>query len=162
MDTWGWRKFLYAPPPYCHMPFVILQIHAGAEIVKPWFLCVVEEHATVCDVLSEFSAGTLDGEQPLPHEFRTAYVQATLGKTKSKQVRVSSQCPVSNAVSTLGQYMEFSVLETQETPSAATSSTMRSSFTLLMASKNETSLPPKWDSVQNKRMLLKKPHHPHP
>ena len=51
--------FLYAPPPYCHMPFVILQIRAGAEIVKPWFVCVVEEHATVCDVLSEFSAGTL-------------------------------------------------------------------------------------------------------
>ena len=42
--------------------------------------------------------------------------------------------------------MEFSVLETQETPSAATSSTMRSSFTLLMASENATSLPPKWDS----------------
>ena len=158
----GMELFLYALPPYCHMPFVILQIRAGAEIVKLWFVCVVEEHATVCDVLSEFSAGTLDGEQPLPHEFRTAYVQATLGKTKSKQVRVSSQCPVSNAVSTLGQYMEFSVLETQETPSAATSSTMRSSFTLLMASENATSLPPKWDSVQNKRMLLKKPHHPHP
>ena len=57
------------------MPFVILQIRAGAKIVKLWFVCVVEEHATVCDVLSEF---TLDGEQPLPHEFRTAYVQATL------------------------------------------------------------------------------------
>ena len=68
----GMELFLYAPLLYCHMPFVILQIRAGAEIVKPWFLCVVEEHATVCDVLSEFSAGTLDGEQPLPQEFRTA------------------------------------------------------------------------------------------
>ena len=55
----GMKLFLYALPPYCHMPFVILQIRAGAEIVKPWFVCVVEEHATVCDVLSEFSAGTL-------------------------------------------------------------------------------------------------------
>ena len=35
---------------------------AGVEIVKPWFGCVVAEHATVCDAFSDFSAGTLDGE----------------------------------------------------------------------------------------------------
>ena len=162
MGTWWW-SYVYLHlciTPYCHHALCDSADSCRGEYCEAvvWMRC----RRTCHSVFPDFSAGTLDGNNPFQTSSALSMYRQLWGKTKSKQVQVSSQCPVSDAVSALGQYMEFSLLETQETPSGATSSTMRSSFTLLMASANATSFPPNWDSVPNKRVLLKNPHHPLP
>ena len=84
IGTWGW-SYVYlclCQTPYCHMPFVILQIRAGAKIGKLWFGCVVEEHATVCDVFSDFSAGTLDGNHPFQTSSALSMYRQLWGKPR--------------------------------------------------------------------------------
>ena len=56
------------------MPFVVLQIRAGAKLLKRWYGCVVAETTSVADVFGDFSSGALDGGNAIPDEYRTAVV----------------------------------------------------------------------------------------
>ena len=94
------------------MPFVILQIRSGAKVLKPWYGCVVLETSTVAAVFTDFSSGAIEragSGNTIPDEYRTAFVEARVGKTKTDLTHVSPQCCVSDVVSCLGQYLEFSV-----------------------------------------------------
>ena len=136
------------------MPFVIVQIRSGARPLKQWYGCIVGETTTVADVFADFSYGALDGGNAVPDEYRTSSVEATVGKTKSDMIHVSPQCCISDVVSALGQYVEFSVevagpsgadgVPSTSGSEQAQNSGTQNAFMLLMASSRQTaSLPSK-------------------
>ena len=55
------------------MPSVIVQIRRGSQVLKPWYGYVLAEEADV------YSGGILDSCPPIPEDFRTASVEATIG-----------------------------------------------------------------------------------
>ena len=122
------------------MPFVIMQIRCGSRVLKPWYGCVVAEEA---DVSSDYSGGILDSGPSIPEDFRTACVEAAvyIGSTKNDKVRVSPHCPIGQAVSSLGQYVEFCVSSIGSSRPGSSSrqtdeegdSSRKSAFALLMA-----------------------------
>ena len=74
------------------MTFVILQIRSGAKVLKPWYGCVVPETSTVADVFTDFSSGAIEragSGNAIPDEYRTAFVMARVGKTKTDLTHVS-------------------------------------------------------------------------
>ena len=149
------------------MPFVIVQIRSGARPLKRWYGCVVGETTTVADVFADFSSGALDGGNAIPDEYRTSSVEATVGKTKSDMIHVSPQCCISDVVSALGQYVEFSVevagpggadgVPSTSVSEQAQNSGTQNAFMLLMASSRQTaSLPSKWEiKTPNKKLEMK-------
>ena len=64
---------------------MIVQTRRGSQVLKPWYGCVLAEEASVSDV---YSGGILDSGPPIPEDFRTASVEATIGN------KVSPQCPI--------------------------------------------------------------------
>ena len=76
------------------MRFVIVQIWRGSRVLKPWCGCVVVGEASVSDVFSDYNGGILGSGPPIPEDFRTACVEATIGSMKNDKVRVSPQCPI--------------------------------------------------------------------
>ena len=147
------------------MPFVILQIRSGAKVLKPWYGCVVPETSTVADVFTDFSSGAIEragSGNAISDEYRTAFVEARVGKTKTDLTHVSPQCCVSDVVSYLGQYLEFSVAKphtgVDEVPQGIPqNSGTQNAFELLMASSRQTaSLPTKWEiKTPNKKLEMK-------
>ena len=149
------------------MPFVIVQIRSGARPLERWYGCVVGETTTVADVFADFSSGALDGGNAIPEEYRTSSVEATVGKTKSDMIHVSPQCCISDVVSALGQYVEFSVevagpsgadgVPSISGSEQAQNSGTQNAFMLLMASSRQTaSLPSKWEiKTPNKKLEMK-------
>ena len=63
----------------------------------------------MADVFGDFSSGVLDSGNATPDEYRTAVVEARVGKTKTDLTQVNPQCSFSDVVSALGQYVQFSV-----------------------------------------------------
>ena len=61
------------------MPNVIVQTRRGSQVLKPWYGCVLAEEASVSNV---YSGGILDSGLPIPEDFRTASVEATIGSKK--------------------------------------------------------------------------------
>ena len=89
------------------MVFLVAQIRCRAKVLKTWYGCVINDSNTISDVYSEFSGGELDGGLPISEEYLGGDVTASVGRTKTDLTRVSSQCPVGDAVSALGQYIEY-------------------------------------------------------
>ena len=92
------------------MVLVIIRVRDGAKILKPWFGCTVPEVSTIADVFTQFSSGVLDNSAPLPDEYRTTSVEASIGKSPlSIYVKISCNVTVNEAVAILGNYIEFCV-----------------------------------------------------
>ena len=151
------------------MPFVLQKIRSGAKVLKPWYGCVVGEGSTIADVFTDFSSGVFElagSGNAIPDEYRTSCIEARAGKNKAAMIQVSPQCTVSDVVSTLGQYIEFTVAKpTESFPLESTiiidddspSSGTKNAFVLLMASSRQTSsLPTKWEiRTPNKKLEMK-------
>ena len=57
------------------MVMAVLQIRSLGKILNPWYACNVAKNATLSDVYSEFSSGSLDQGMPLPEKYQTtAYI----------------------------------------------------------------------------------------
>ena len=93
------------------MVLVVLRIRDGAKILKEWYACGVPETTTLIDVYLEFSSGFLDNSLPLADEYRTTSVEASIGRTPSglDTIKISCNTKVNDAVSCLGNYIEYSV-----------------------------------------------------
>lgn len=131
------------------MVFVIVQIRSQCRILKNWFGCIVAEQLTLVDLYNQYASGQLDNSAAAPSEFATAMIHCSLGRSKHELVRVSSDVPVGEAVSTLGQFVDFNVtVEAQETTTA--SATVDAFTILLQGAKNKTSLPEKWSATNGK------------
>ena len=74
-----------------------------------------------------------------------------MGKSKQEMVRVSSEVKVGEAVSSLGQFIEYYVPVSEEVPISTTNLSDEPALdaitVLLQAAKNKTSLPNKWSPV---------------
>ncbi len=93
----------------CVMVFVILQIRCAARVTKPWHGCVVSNGSSVADVYTDYSSGSLDHDAPAPEEYRNSAIIARVGRNCMDLMQVSASCPVGEAVTALGQYIEFTV-----------------------------------------------------
>ena len=97
------------------MVFVVVQIRARCRVLKPWYGCVVADQGTRIDLYHKYSSGQLDNSEAISSDYATAMVNCALGSSKHEliRLRVSADVAVGEAVSSLGQYVDFNV-EVQE------------------------------------------------
>ena len=97
------------------MVLVVVLIKSGSRVLKTWFGCQVAEQGTLLDLFNDFSAGKIDNSFPLSDIFSTASIECEIGRDKrvTEFVRISLDVSVGEAVSTLGNYIEYNVC-TQE------------------------------------------------
>ena len=128
-------------------------------MLKAWYGCVVNDSSTLSDVYNDFSGGVLDGGSAISDDYLGAAVAAFVGRAKTNLTRVSSECPVGEAVSALGQYVEYLVTKaTDEDVAPVGSLDIRANaFSLLMQGAQErVHLPDKWRiETPNKKLELK-------
>lgn len=143
------------------MVFAVLQIRCGAMVLKAWYGCVVNDSSTVVDVFNSFSSGVIDGGAAISEEYVATAVSAFIGRTKTSLTRVGSECPIAEAVSALGHFVEFQVTQAtdidSETHTAGSLSGRANAFSLLMqGAQDKVHLPDKWRiESPNKKLELK-------
>ena len=94
------------------MVLVVVLIRSGSRVLKTWFGCQVAEQGTLLDLFNDFSAGKIDNTFPLSDTFSTASIECEIGRDKrvlTEFVRISLDVSVGEAVSTLGNYIEYNV-----------------------------------------------------
>ena len=113
------------------------------------------------ELFTLYASGQLDGSTAIPTEFVSALIQCSMGKSKQEMVRVSTEVKVGEAVSSLGQFIEFHVpVPSQDMTSPTTMNSSGSSSTvdavtvLLQAARDKTFLPKKWNP-SNAKLKLK-------
>lgn len=138
------------------MVFLVVQIRSGPKVLKPWYGCVINESCTLCDVFTEFSGGRLDGSLPIPAEYSGTAVEAFVGAKRTELTRVSCECTVGEAITALGQYVEYTV-SVDMSMNVETSSNKADAMAILMKGTQERSnLPNKWRvDVPNQKLKLK-------
>lgn len=128
------------------MVFVILQIRCAARVLKPWYGCVVPNGSSVADVYTDYSSGTLDHGEPVPEEYRNSSIIARIGKNRVDLTQVSSSCQVGEAVSALGQYIEFAVSQSESADASMMQEAFprADAFALMQSSRLSNALPRRW------------------
>ena len=94
------------------MVLVVVLIRSGSRVLKTWFGCQVAEQGTLLDLFNDFSAGKIDNSFPLSDTFSTASIECEIGRDKgvlTEFVCISLDVSVGEAVSTLGNYIEYNV-----------------------------------------------------
>ena len=93
------------------MVFVVIQIRAHCRVVKSWYGCIVADHAALIDLYHKYSSGQLDNSEPTSDQYAvTGMITRALGRSKTDYlVRVSVDVPVGEAVSSLGNHVDFNV-----------------------------------------------------
>ena len=93
------------------MVLVVVLIRSGSRVLKTWFGCQVAEQGTLLDLFNDFSARKIDNSFPLSDTFSTASIECEIGRDKrvTEFVRISLDVSVGEAVSTLGNYIEYNV-----------------------------------------------------
>ncbi|CAB4041566.1 Hypothetical predicted protein, partial [Paramuricea clavata] len=91
------------------MPFVVVQIRAGTQVLKPWIGVRVPDNSSLNDVYNDLVAGILDQGEPIDDNSAVQLnnVHVHVGKSKKDLTRVDSQCTVAEVVGTLGNFIEF-------------------------------------------------------
>ena len=150
-----WRQLDHASK----MAFLVVQVRCGAKVLKAWYGCIVNDSSTLSDVYNDFSGGALDDGPAVSEKYLGAAVAAFVGRTKTSLTRVSSECPVAEAVSALGQYVEYLVTITTDEDVATTEirNGRANAFILLMQGAQERAhLSDKWRiETPNKKLELK-------
>ena len=98
---------------FCSMVLVVVLIRSGSRVLKTWFGCQVAEQGTLLDLFNDFSAGKIDNSFPFSDTFSTASIECEIGRDKrvlTEFVRISLDVSVGEAVSTLGNYIEYNVI----------------------------------------------------
>ena len=126
------------------MVFVIVQIHLECRILKNWFGCAVPEQLMLVDLYSRYAPGQSNNSTAVPDEFAITVLHCSLGHSKHDLVRVSSDVPIGEAVSTLGQFIDFNVSVGETAQATATATTVGAFTILLQGTKNRTFLLKKW------------------
>ena len=128
---------------------VIVQIRSGSRVLKSWYGCSVVDQLQLYDLFSQYASGELDNSSAIPEEYATAAIDCSMGRSKTQDLtKVSTTLAVGEAVSALGQFIDFNVII--ETPPAASSAI--NAATLLMES---TSLPDRWNPVNSRSKFRK-------
>ena len=93
------------------MVLVVVLIRSGSRVLKTWFGCQVAEQGTLLDLFNDFSAGKIDNSFPLSDTFSTASIECEIGRDKrvTEFIHISLDVSVGEAVSTLGNYIEYNI-----------------------------------------------------
>ena len=126
------------------MVLVVVLIRSGSRVWKTWFSCQVAEQGTLLDLFNDFSAGKIDNSFPLSDTFSTASIECEIGRDKrvlTEFVRISLDVSVGEAVSTLGNYIEYNVRTQEDLSPSLPVSVLPNAFTILMqGARNRTAL----------------------
>ena len=139
------------------MVLVVVLIRSGSRVLKTWFGCQVAEQGTLLDLFNDFSAGKIDNTFPLSDTFSTASIECEIGRDKrvlTEFVCISLDVSVGEAVSTLGNYIEYNVCAQEDLSPSLPVSVLPNAFTILMqGARNRTVLPDKWNNTNAKFKL---------
>ena len=141
---------------FCSMVLIVVLIRSGSRVLKRWFGCQVAEQGTLLDLFNDFSAGKIDNSFPLSDTFSTASIECEIGRDKrvTEFVRISLDVSVGEAVSTLGNYIEYNVRAQEDLSPSLPVSVLPNAFTILMqGARNRTVLPDKWNNTNAKFKL---------
>ena len=116
------------------MVLVVVLIRSGSRVLKTWFGCQVAEQGTLLDLLNDFSAGKIDNSFPLSDTFSTASIECEIGRDKrvTEFVRISLDVLVGEAVSTLGNYIEYNVRAQEDLSPSLPVSVLPNAFTRIL------------------------------
>jgi len=95
------------------MVFVVVQIRSLCKVIKPWYGCVVPDQVTLVDLYHQYASGQLDSSTKVSAELVTSHISCSIGCNKRELTRVSPDVQVGDVVSTLGQFVDFNVQESQ-------------------------------------------------
>ena len=139
------------------MVLVVVLIRSGSRVLKTWFGCQVAEQGTLLDLFNDFSAGKIDNSFPLSDTFSTASIECEIGHDKrvlTEFVRISLDVSVGEAVSTLGNYIEYNVCAQEDLSPSLPVFVLPNAFTIFMqGARNRTVLPNKWNNTNAKFKL---------
>ena len=116
------------------MVLVVVLIRSGSRVLKTWFGCQVAEQGTLLDLFNDFSAGKIDNSFPLSDTFLTASIECEIGRDKrvTEFVRISLDVSVGEAVSTLGNYIEYNVRAQEDLSPSLPVSVLPNAFTRIL------------------------------
>ena len=116
------------------MVLVVVLIRSGSRVLKTWFGCQVAEQGTLLDLFNDFSAGKIDNSFPLSDTFSTASIECKIGRDKrvTEFVRISLDVSVGEAVSTLGNYIEYNVRAQEDLSPSLPVSVLPNAFTRIL------------------------------
>ena len=116
------------------MVLVVVLIRSGSRVLKTWFGCQVAEQGTLLDLFNDFSAGKIDNSFPLSDTFSTASIECEIGRNKrvTEFVRISLDVSVGEAVSTLGNYIEYNVRAQEDLSPSLPVSVLPNAFTRIL------------------------------
>ena len=116
------------------MVLVVVLIRSGSRVLKTWFGCQVAEQGTLLDLFNDFSAGKIDNSFPLSDTFSTASIECEIGcdKRVTEFVRISLDVSVGEAVSTLGNYIEYNVRAQEDLSPSLPVSVLPNAFTRIL------------------------------
>lgn len=125
--------------------------------MKLWYGCVINKLCTLSDVYTEFRSDKIDGSLPLPDEYLGTAVEAFVGPKKIELTHVNCECTVGDTISTLGQYVEYSVSTLPVDSMCTETDTRVDAMAILMRGALQRShLPDKWQmNSPNKKLKLK-------
>ena len=117
------------------MVLVVVLIRSGSRVLKTWFGCQVAEQGTLMDLFNDFSAGKIDNSFPLSDTFSTASIECEIGRDKrvTEFVRISLDVSVGEAVSTLGNYIEYNVRAQEDLSPSLPVSVLPNAFTRILS-----------------------------
>ena len=116
------------------MVLVVVLIRSGSRVLKTWFGCQMAEQGTLLDLFNDFSAGKIDNSFPLSDTFSTASIECEIGRDKrvTEFVRISLDVSVGEAVSTLGNYIEYNVRAQEDLSPSLPVSVLPNVFTRIL------------------------------
>ena len=116
------------------MVLVVVLIRSGSRVLKTWFGCQVAEQGTLLDLFNDFSAGKIDNSFPLSDTFSTASIECEIGRDKrvTEFVCISLDVSVGEAVSTLGNYIEYNVRAQEDLSPSLPVSVLPNAFTRIL------------------------------
>ena len=116
------------------MVLIVVLIRSGSRVLKTWFGCQVAEQGTLLDLFNDFSAGKIDNSFPLSDTFSTASIECEIGRDKrvTEFVRISLDVSVGEAVSTLGNYIEYNVRAQEDLSPSLPVSVLPNAFTRIL------------------------------
>ena len=121
-------------------------------------MCSLINLVTLLELFTLYASGQLDGTSSIPNELVSAVINCLIGKSKQEMVRVSTEVKVGEAVSSLGQFIEYQVPQPEEmtcsTLTDLSSPVVNATTVLLQAARDKTSLPKKWNP-SNAKLKLK-------
>ena len=119
---------------FCSTVLVVVLIRSGSRVLKTWFGCQVAEQGTLLDLFNDFSAGKIDNSFPLSDTFSTASIECEIGRDKrvTEFVRISLDVSVGEAVSTLGNYIEYNVRAQEDLSPSLPVSVLPNAFTRIL------------------------------